>query len=533
MIDRIRKEVNRIFHGKPHTKKIQELKEELIGNLEAKYKDLIEVGKTPEEAYNIVIASIGDIDELIDSMAPIDPFKSKDKESRYKKKVKKVELYLWLFVVIILGGSLIYVISNGLIQTQKKQVIGSTNDRATNGGVYSNHRNQPTKEMEIPMSVPDTGTWEMEVAKEETIQIDETDFINMELISADVEVSFIEGNEMKVVEYTKDKDKNELFELTQSGNTINVIREEDYRFFSLGNRSYHKVEVFIPINFKEKLAIETSAGNITLLSNTYIQELEVSTTSGTFVCKEEIQVSKADISSASGDKQINKLKTMSYSMYTTSGDTRINSLEGNGSIESSSGYVRIGKINGENHNITSSSGDIEIEEGKGNFTVTSSSGNKNLGDLVGGIHHIISASGDIDIEKLQGDGNIETTSGRVKINEIIQGKMDVKTSSGNVAIEALEGYGRISTMSGEISVALIKLQGDAVLNTSSGTVSISAHQQVNAAIEIETSSGDIEGNIEASYKTKNGNEATAQFGNGKENTIKIATTSGDIVLTQN
>lgn len=65
MNNKIRNKVELLFEEAPKTKKAVELKEELIVNLTEKYDDLVEMGKSPEEAYNCVIASIGDVDELI------------------------------------------------------------------------------------------------------------------------------------------------------------------------------------------------------------------------------------------------------------------------------------------------------------------------------------------------------------------------------------------------------------------------------------------------------------------------------------
>jgi uncharacterized membrane protein len=67
MIRKIRNYVEDIFEDKPKSKKINELKEELIANLTEKYNDLLKE-KSEEEAYNIVVASIGDIDELISDL---------------------------------------------------------------------------------------------------------------------------------------------------------------------------------------------------------------------------------------------------------------------------------------------------------------------------------------------------------------------------------------------------------------------------------------------------------------------------------
>ena len=50
MKDKLRKHVDGIFEETTPTRKAIELKEEMIQNLEDKYKDLISEGKTPEAA---------------------------------------------------------------------------------------------------------------------------------------------------------------------------------------------------------------------------------------------------------------------------------------------------------------------------------------------------------------------------------------------------------------------------------------------------------------------------------------------------
>lgn len=49
--------------------RLRELKEEMLGDLYDKYDHMIAGGKTPSAAYNAVIAGVGDITELLDSVA--------------------------------------------------------------------------------------------------------------------------------------------------------------------------------------------------------------------------------------------------------------------------------------------------------------------------------------------------------------------------------------------------------------------------------------------------------------------------------
>lgn len=65
MEDKLRAYMDYLFRDVKQTRKSVELKEEILQNLMDKYRDLLAEGKTPEAAYNIAVASIGDMDELL------------------------------------------------------------------------------------------------------------------------------------------------------------------------------------------------------------------------------------------------------------------------------------------------------------------------------------------------------------------------------------------------------------------------------------------------------------------------------------
>lgn len=67
--DKIPAYVNRAFRGVVQTEKVQEAKEALCADLLEKYRELIREGSSPESAYQITISSVGDIFELVDSVA--------------------------------------------------------------------------------------------------------------------------------------------------------------------------------------------------------------------------------------------------------------------------------------------------------------------------------------------------------------------------------------------------------------------------------------------------------------------------------
>ncbi|MCL2426182.1 MAG: permease prefix domain 1-containing protein [Oscillospiraceae bacterium] len=70
MEDKLRRYVDSLFEETTPTRKSVELKEEMIQNLNDKYRDLISEGKTNEAAYNIAVAGIGDISELLNELEP-------------------------------------------------------------------------------------------------------------------------------------------------------------------------------------------------------------------------------------------------------------------------------------------------------------------------------------------------------------------------------------------------------------------------------------------------------------------------------
>ena len=73
MNERIRKEVNTLFQNAPNTKRANDLKDEIISNAEDKYEDLIKQGTNEEEALQIVIKEIGNVDELIEELNKNNP----------------------------------------------------------------------------------------------------------------------------------------------------------------------------------------------------------------------------------------------------------------------------------------------------------------------------------------------------------------------------------------------------------------------------------------------------------------------------
>lgn len=70
MENRLREYMDGLFIEVPPTKQAVELKEEILQNLVDKYHDMLEEGKSPEAAFNISVASVGDVEELLSELNP-------------------------------------------------------------------------------------------------------------------------------------------------------------------------------------------------------------------------------------------------------------------------------------------------------------------------------------------------------------------------------------------------------------------------------------------------------------------------------
>ena len=105
MEDKLRRYVDGIFEDTTPTKKAAELKEEMIQNLQDKYKDLVSEGKTPEAAYNIAIAGIGDVSGLLEELEQelkSNPWlRYEDKESR-NKSAMLTSIAVMLYILSVL-----------------------------------------------------------------------------------------------------------------------------------------------------------------------------------------------------------------------------------------------------------------------------------------------------------------------------------------------------------------------------------------------------------------------------------------------
>ena len=87
MKERLRTFMDELLKDVPKSRKVLELKEELIGNMEERYEDLMGQGYREEDAYQCALDSVGDVRELFrEFMEPLDTAERKEEDFTVRRK---------------------------------------------------------------------------------------------------------------------------------------------------------------------------------------------------------------------------------------------------------------------------------------------------------------------------------------------------------------------------------------------------------------------------------------------------------------
>ncbi|MBU9735907.1 permease prefix domain 1-containing protein [Diplocloster agilis] len=106
MNENLKNYLDEVFKKAPKTRKALELKEELLSNSQDRYEDLIHGGTSAEDAYDMVVSSIGNVEELFDSLQEEVGMDMENRIELRKKmaviKTVATGLYILSFVVLLL-----------------------------------------------------------------------------------------------------------------------------------------------------------------------------------------------------------------------------------------------------------------------------------------------------------------------------------------------------------------------------------------------------------------------------------------------
>lgn len=306
------------------------------------------------------------------------------------KKLKMIKLFLWIIIAVALLFILAYNISH-------KSKLGFNIN--FNGKDFTN----------------------MTVQKEESMSLDGCSNVKINFSSEEIKLTVVDDDDLKIIqESSKDLSDDEKFTLDKTGDTI-IVQRNNYPhigFFEFNG--FQRIQVFLPKKYTKALYLKSTSGDINIVSQLSLSDIDCSSSSGEINLSENIQVgNKASFKSTSGDI---KLKGLSAK---------------ESSFNSSSGTITSAGTNlSEKNKIQTTSGDIRFNELDGDYTIEASSGRIKIKSLLSGSGTIESTSGDIDViyKGLNDYSNIKCSSGTVHVNvdNNISFEFEGKCTSGNI-----------------------------------------------------------------------------------------------------
>lgn len=376
---------------------------------------------------------------------------------------------------------------------------------------------------------------------EKEVPLDGIDSISVQydMNSNDIYIYEGEGDSLTVREYNEfELTEEEVSTVKVTGSSLEIKGKKrrgrnyiSFHFFRVGPVGGY-TEIELPSSYKGALSLSTSSGDIDSRMDISLEKDFNAAASSGDINIPNIDVPNVSLSCSSGEVQVETISTASssngkISIATSSGDIDVKQLTGKIRIGSSSGDITVGQLMGET-NIESSSGYVQSESISGDAQISTTSGDITVG-RIDGTATVGASSGTVRIYEGSGARTVKTTSGDILL-ENVDSVWNVEASSGAIRIKASKGCGGIHSTSGDIDLDLGELTGNLSINSSSGYARIRLSPDNAFEFEANTSSGDIDTFFDGDLSfSKKGNNAHGTYGNNtKGNSIRIATTSGNV-----
>jgi lia operon protein LiaG len=128
------------------------------------------------------------------------------------------------------------------------------------------------------------------------------------------------------------------------------------------------------------------------------------------------------------------------------------------------------------------------------------------------------------------DVNIDTGSGNVTGTTITATDLSVDTGSGNIELRSVKATSlNMDTGSGDVDVALLSDTDDIMVDTGSGNVTISVPAGFGSAVNLSTSSGDVETDIDIQVSRRGRQHLVGRIGDG-QGRMTVETGSGNVTI---
>ena len=193
------------------------------------------------------------------------------------------------------------------------------------------------------------------------------------------------------------------------------------------------------------------------------------------------------------------------------------------------GKVSVANVQGELR-VDAHSAPVTATGVKGELTVDVGSGVVRVTDGEG-VLSVDTGSGSVEVSRFKGrDLTVDTGSGNVNGTELTAERLSVETGSGDIELATVSAPSlSLETGSGTVRADLRTAVQSLSVETGSGDVVLTAPATLDADVEIETSSGDIESDFPLQVTRHARDHLVGRIGSGRGR-IAVETGSGDVRL---
>ena len=191
--------------------------------------------------------------------------------------------------------------------------------------------------------------------------------------------------------------------------------------------------------------------------------------------------------------------------------------------------------------VTNVNGTLFLDGGATNATTTGTTGSLSV-DVGSGNVRVKNATGDLKVDTGSGDvsiagaGNgdvwVDTGSGNVSLGQVGAGTVRLDTGSGTVdGIQITAGNVSVDTGSGDVTLSFDGTPKDVAVDAGSATVALTFPSSYSAAVDLETSSGNLTVDFPLRVNLSQRGRVTGAIGSGVAR-LHVDTGSGDIQIKQ-
>ncbi len=285
-------------------------------------------------------------------------------------------------------------------------------------------------------------TGDLKLVHEQSVSADGLQNIALDFGSMEVVVFVTEEKDIRIQQFASGSiQEDEFFTVVNTNSTLDIGQRNMKPFLGLFRiNTYQMLKLYLPKSFTNNLVISTSSGNVDFQNEIMMRNINVRMTSGNCTSGQAINASQITLVVTSGNIDLPSIVCQNYQIKSTSGNIKIRSLEGSGSVDGTSGNINLGNYKGAG-SIHTTSGNITAEL----ITLT---GNLNVGLTSGDIRLSVGTDASFNLlascvsGTIRGDlGMTVTNSGKAasaNIGSNPTASLTVQATSGGITINRVK-----------------------------------------------------------------------------------------------